>query len=239
MLTFFRRIRKGLLGEGATSKYLIYAIGEILLVMIGILLALQVNNWNEWRKDRTKEIAIMQSLEENLVSNKLRLERMIAQHEGEFRSSEIIISTIENRLPYHDSLDTHFAWALNVNSEADVLSYIGYEVMKNMGFDIISNDSLKKEIITLFENTYRGVENWNNRIGQSYDEIQKLKHERLMRKDGFRFVPFDFEKLREDKEFLSWLYSLKNNRAFINSRREVSLLRTESVLQLIKDELGE
>ena len=52
MLTFFRRIRKGLLGDGATSKYLLYAVGEILLVMIGILLALQVNNWNEGRKEQ-------------------------------------------------------------------------------------------------------------------------------------------------------------------------------------------
>jgi len=50
MLTFFRRIRKGLLGSGATSKYLVYAVGEIALVVIGILIALQINNWNEGRK---------------------------------------------------------------------------------------------------------------------------------------------------------------------------------------------
>ena len=56
MLTFFRRIRKGLLGEGATSKYLLYAIGEIALVVIGILIALQINNWNEYRKDKYCEI---------------------------------------------------------------------------------------------------------------------------------------------------------------------------------------
>ena len=59
MLTFFRRIRKGLLDGGRTSKYLLYAIGEILLVMIGILLAWQVNNWNEWRKDRVKENEVL------------------------------------------------------------------------------------------------------------------------------------------------------------------------------------
>lgn len=52
MIKFFRKIRKHLLSEGKTGKYLKYALGEIILVMIGILLALQVNNWNEYRKSQ-------------------------------------------------------------------------------------------------------------------------------------------------------------------------------------------
>ena len=50
MIKFFRTIRQKLLSEGNTGKYLKYAIGEILLVVIGILIALQVNTWNEKRK---------------------------------------------------------------------------------------------------------------------------------------------------------------------------------------------
>lgn len=50
MLEFFRKIRQQLLSENSFSKYLFYAIGEIILVVIGILLALQINNWNEDRK---------------------------------------------------------------------------------------------------------------------------------------------------------------------------------------------
>jgi len=55
MLTFFRRIRKGLLDIGAARKYLLYAIGEIALVVIGILIALQINNWNQERLNRLEE----------------------------------------------------------------------------------------------------------------------------------------------------------------------------------------
>jgi hypothetical protein len=47
MLKFFRGIRRKLLEDGSLGKYLIYAIGEILLIMIGIFLALELNNWNE------------------------------------------------------------------------------------------------------------------------------------------------------------------------------------------------
>ncbi len=53
MINFFRKIRKQLLTENKFSKYLLYAIGEIALVMIGILLALQVNDWNENKKNGT------------------------------------------------------------------------------------------------------------------------------------------------------------------------------------------
>jgi len=55
MLTFFRRIRKGLLNTGATRKYLLYAVAEIALVVIGILIALQINEWNNTRENRVTE----------------------------------------------------------------------------------------------------------------------------------------------------------------------------------------
>ena len=74
MIKFFRNIRKDLLESGKTSKYLKYAVGEIILVMIGILLALQVNNWNERRKDRIKEQVVLKQLQEDYQANLMQLE---------------------------------------------------------------------------------------------------------------------------------------------------------------------
>lgn len=70
MLAFLRKTRKSLVGTGSTRKYLIYALGEILLVMIGILLALQVNNWNESRKNHKIEHKYLIELKKDYQLNK-------------------------------------------------------------------------------------------------------------------------------------------------------------------------
>src|SRR5210317_996611 len=85
MIKFFRKIRKTLADDNKPLKYLRYAIGEIVLVVIGILIALQINNWNEQRKDRIIE---KQILDEMLIS---------------LKSDNDIFKMLENRLMEKDS----------------------------------------------------------------------------------------------------------------------------------------
>ncbi len=73
MIKFFRKIRQNLLMEIKTGKYLKYAIGEIILVVIGILIALQINNWNEARKLKSVEIKILQDLKNDIQENIVNL----------------------------------------------------------------------------------------------------------------------------------------------------------------------
>lgn len=80
MLTFLRKIRKSLIESGSARKYLLYAIGEILLVMIGILLALQVNNWDQNRIDRGKEQVIIRMLLEEMKINREYLRKRVESH---------------------------------------------------------------------------------------------------------------------------------------------------------------
>ncbi|MFT7158339.1 MAG: hypothetical protein ACI8Q1_003370 [Parvicella sp.] len=74
MITFFRKIRQRLLNKGKTAKYLTYALGEVALVMIGILLALQINNWNSDRIDSKKETRYLHSLIRDLESQILQID---------------------------------------------------------------------------------------------------------------------------------------------------------------------
>ena len=69
MIKFFRKIRQNLLSEGETGKYFKYAFGEIILVVIGILIALQINNWNEFTNQIKEEEETLVSLEEELKNN--------------------------------------------------------------------------------------------------------------------------------------------------------------------------
>jgi len=76
MLKFFRTIRKKLIEQDNVRKYLLYAIGEILLVVIGILIALQVNNWNEKRVQNNKEYDYLQEIRENLVADTVQINQV-------------------------------------------------------------------------------------------------------------------------------------------------------------------
>jgi len=77
MIKFFRKIRQKLLSENKFSKYLIYAIGEIVLVVIGILIALQINNWNEDKKGKVELNQYLSSLKENIQSDITVLDSLV------------------------------------------------------------------------------------------------------------------------------------------------------------------
>ena len=73
MLTFLRKIRRSLIESGSTQKYLLYAIGEIALVVIGILIALQINNWNEDSKNEKMSAVYIQNLISDVVKDTMRI----------------------------------------------------------------------------------------------------------------------------------------------------------------------
>ena len=74
MIIFFNKIRKQLLIENNTGRYFKYAIGEIILVMIGILLALQVNTWNNNRELKKEEFKVMKSLHQEFSENLIKFD---------------------------------------------------------------------------------------------------------------------------------------------------------------------
>ena len=95
MIKFFRKIRQNLLSEGKSGKYLKYAIGEILLVVIGILIALQINNWNEKHQAQNKMESNFQNLIEDLKSNKLQLLNLIERRNEVSNGAGFLIDNYE------------------------------------------------------------------------------------------------------------------------------------------------
>ena len=100
MIKFFRNIRQKLLNEGKTTNYLKYAIGEIVLVVIGILIALQANNWNESRKERGVEQEYLNRLQTDLQKDHDML--LFSKELAEERFHQLDI--LGNAIAYPDSL---------------------------------------------------------------------------------------------------------------------------------------
>ena len=96
MIKFFRKIRQTLLTENKFSKYLLYAIGEIVLVVIGILIALQINNFNEQRKDSEKEQVILKQLKEDYETDLIQLKQKMEMRNEIVSSAFNVLKAIDN-----------------------------------------------------------------------------------------------------------------------------------------------
>ena len=154
MIKFFRHIRQRLLAESKFSKYVVYAIGEIVLVVIGILIALQINNWNEKRKLAAYEEILLSQLRQDLKRNVEDLELNISLQQKTIRSTDILLRHMQTKRPYHDSLETHFA---NVGLWTKFIVNAGaYKTIESRGLDMISNVKLRDLVFRIYE----GNHNW-------------------------------------------------------------------------------
>ena len=96
MIPFFRKIRKKMADDNKPMKYMRYAIGEIILVVIGILIALQINNWNESRKQSTLEKEFLTSIKNDLKQDKSFIQMVLKTNEPKIEAYEVINSDLLN-----------------------------------------------------------------------------------------------------------------------------------------------
>lgn len=235
MLSFFRKIRRSLIESGSARRYILYAIGEIVLVMVGILLALQVNNWNEWKKDRIREGEILQSLEDNFELNIHALETDIKNLTELNQSAKIAISVLDERLPFSDTLGIHFH-NVRIPKNQLSISQSGYEQYKNIGYDIILNDNLKKEVINFFESTLSGWQSFYDEVNYknlSFDDY----HVPLFHFKNISLEPIDIESLYTDQYYLGWIKAYTGGRKILIQMEQNFIEENQRVLQIIKDEL--
>jgi len=148
MIKFFRKIRYDLMEKNKTGKYLKYAIGEIVLVMVGILLALQVNNWNENKKLVVKEVKILKEIKYELEGALDDLTSDIEDHQRNLNSTKIIRNTVLFNKNYNDSLNTHLLYMLD--HENFTAKQSAFESLQSIGLEIISNDSIRQKITTAY-----------------------------------------------------------------------------------------
>lgn len=145
MIKFFRKIRQKLLTENKFGKYFTYAIGEIMLVVIGILIALQISNWNENRKMRISELSILEEIQEALVQDTIVINSNLKYLIEKRLKSRELITHIENKLPYTKKLDT-LMMDVYYHRGYKTFNISAFDLLKENGFEIIENNILRKQI---------------------------------------------------------------------------------------------
>ena len=149
MLKFFRKIRYNLMEQKKTGKYFKYAIGEIVLVVIGILIALNINNWNENRISRNKEKLLLKELNTEFKLNKIQFDSAQYYHNRALNSAEYIISKfpIDVKTIDFDSLGLHshyMRWYYTFNPSEGITNALS----SSSSYDLISNNVLRKALIS-------------------------------------------------------------------------------------------
>jgi len=194
MIKFFRRIRQKLLYEGNLKRYIIYAIGEILLVMIGILLALQVNNWNENRKNRLTELNLLNGILENLKEDNNNLIQTTNRLNTTLQNIERLFD--RNPIP-SDSLAQVATRASGFSQFIPITA--AYDRGMNGGdFSLIRLDSIAKRIQRLYSFEYESINSAKQALSS---KISRL-HESGIKYDVLEIRPFSRDDGLYDTEYV-------------------------------------
>lgn len=261
MIKFFKKIRQNLLMENKTGKYFKYAIGEIVLVVIGILIALSINNWNQNQKQKSKELEILNSLSVLLVQDKNMLDNLLPYNKRVRESIDLILTHLNDDLPYQDSLKNNFGntltfWSFSVKTSV-------FQNLESEGVNLISNADLRREIIdyydesarfsdrTLQQNYRELIEDasqnllntrfksiWESNYEDWILEVEKNNGKQTRLNIQLEMEPNDYESLKKDTEYLFFLKSLKNfNSWYIERIFRMRLIKVKNLKVNIEKEL--
>lgn len=245
MIKFFRKIRQRFLSENKFSKYLLYAIGEIVLVVIGILIALQINNWNENRKDDFVELKILQSLNNDLKTDINNIQGMIKNDSLSIEYNKQIIDILKDESVMYDSSMNKMFGDIN-RYDAFWPQKMGFESLKSKGLEIIKNDKLKSEIVNLYDFQYAQVAESMDLKKQLYlntnsifiDYLETISSDSSRKFDDSHFkIPNDFNGLKKDKRFMNHLTHIYTERIIFQNYVKAALEKMKIIQKQIEIEI--
>ena len=238
MIKFFRKIRQQLIQENQMGKYFKYAIGEIILVVIGILIALQINNWNENRKQAIKEYDVLEELKQGLQANKTILESRKLKFADYKSKNKRLIDHLEAKRAYHDSLDVYFF--IPVANYSFGVSYATFENLKSQGLDIITNKELRLDLVKLYEEDFWALKDQETKIANALTNATlPFTRKHFRPREGRGYTPNDYNAILNNTEFLNILYEsyFITQNYYNNSINAIKA--TSQVIDKIENELKE
>ena len=259
MLTFLRKIRRTLVGSGGAGRYMIYAIGEIALVVIGILIALQINNWNENNKDRALEKRYYCILYEDVLQDNERINQLISQiAERKTNANQLLRILLDGEYNAREILLQYLKTirGSGVNFEPNDAAYLDLKSSGNL--NLIQDIKIKDLLNDYFKSIAPFVKTnqlYIDYVGDQYFNLSKYHKQTGMVAvelgtdeigiEGFKFEEDIVNKLKQlevkklPKEFHDTYFNLAYNMA-TNMERRMQLLESIKVeVSKIKQALSE
>jgi len=238
MIKLFRNIRKNLLNQGKTSKYFKYAIGEIVLVVIGILIALQINTWNKQKEEHQLELKILKEIRVNLNLDLNEIQEDIDVMTDINTACDDVKFYLKTRERPSEQFFIN-AGILRVTPHFNP-NTSGYGLLVSKGIGIISSDSLRNDISLHYERLYSYYKRYEEerlRFHALHSEPKLLEHftpsfdEKQTYYVTYKISQEDFLILKKDKAFIKVVSAISYENSSVKNRAE----RVEiSILSLIK-----
>jgi hypothetical protein len=248
MLNIFRKIRQKLIEQDNLKRYIVYALGEVLLVMIGILLALQVNTWNENRKDRDELQKYLNGFLSDLTVDSLNYDRMNTYMNSVIDVNNSFLQKFKENQPIDEK---DFKAAFRIFTIPPVIGQNStFTEMQSSGkLNLIRDDSLKNKILNYYaEREYiRKVETLNNNVIVSQPISYKIDFnswihqniDRIEEVDDLSFDFFNVDRRRDElKEYINGismrsLMSVANSSIYKSGLKQSTELKKE-ILDFLK-----
>ena len=230
--------------KNKTGKYLKYAVGEIILVVIGILIALQINNWNDERKERLLETKILKEIVSNLNIDLVEVRADIAIMDSVNLACYDIIRFMETDSTPSESFYYNAA-KIRVNPHFDP-NKSGYNLMVSKGVEIILNDSLRGAISNLYETSYPYYRRYEEertlfKLQQINPKLIEyftwLPNPELYFFAFFQISKDDYYKMKNDPKILKLLYAIVHENSVIQNRAQRTEGNIVEIIGQLKDEL--
>ena len=163
---------------------------DIVVVILGILIAFNLDQWRDTRNNKKKEIEILKEFKSALSADLEEMKFNIQLHEYSIQSSSIILKVIKENLPYDDSLDACFAYTHAFSTFSGRVGPI--EQLKNTNLAVVSNDKLRLEIISMYDEAYPRIRLVELAIKRDYEQLRDF--------DRLYFDAYDLDRISTNKK---------------------------------------
>jgi hypothetical protein len=247
MIKFFRKIRQNMLSEGKTGKYFKYAIGEIILVVIGILIAIQLNTLKNKSDKRNEEITHLDNILSDLKQDQTELIKIIERRKSKSESAKIMESFYHTKKV--DNLKDYYSnWTNVLYWEAHNPSFITFKELINSGkLSSLSNEKIKQLLLQidynyneLFEVRKHMYDDYTEYLYRPFADIVDYENAILAWSEPNK----DIELSREDIETALKSKRIKNgftlasfNNSLLTGQLTEILTKVDSTIVLVEQEI--